>query len=312
MHTDDKATPAQSNQYLGAVEAGGSKFVCAIGTRDGAIADVIRLETRDPASTLGEVGRYFQEAAKTYGRLAALGVGAFGPLDLQQSSPTFGYITTTPKPGWATTDLVGTLRRSVQCPVILDTDVNAAALGEWRWGAGKRLDSLAYLTVGTGVGVGVLHHGRAVHGLLHLELGHTFVKRHPADALVVGVCPYHADCLEGLASGKAIQARTGLRLEDARPDELVWSIEADYLGQLCALLVLSHSPHRIVIGGGVMQPRLYPEIRQRMLHWLNGYIAASEIREEQFVTPPGLGDSSGIKGALCLAIAAVSESVGAA
>ena len=288
----------------GAVEAGGTKFVCAVGDQDGRILDEIRIETRAPAATLAEVCRYFSAAAEKFGVLAGVGIGAFGPLDLKPRSATFGFITSTPKPGWKDTDLAGALCRELGRPVWLDTDVNAAALGELQWGAGSGLESLAYVTVGTGIGVGVVHHGRPVHGLMHPELGHIFVRRHPADTAFAGVCPFHGDCLEGLACGVAIVSRTGRTLEEAAATDAIWAIEADYLGQLCALLVLSHSPQRIVMGGGVMQSRLYAEIRARMLHWLNDYIVADELRGVDYVTAPGLGDSAGIKGALCLAIAA--------
>ncbi len=303
---NDQPADNKDRRY-GAVEAGGTKFVCAVGDREGRILDEVRIETRAPAETLNEVCRYFHAAAAKFGVLAGVGIGGFGPLDLKPQSPTFGFITSTPKPGWKNTDLAGALRRELRRPVWLDTDVNAAALGELQWGAGRNLESLAYVTVGTGIGVGVVHHGRPVHGLMHPELGHIFVRRHPADAAFAGTCPFHGDCLEGLACGVAIVSRTGRTLEEAAPTDGIWAIETDYLGQLCALLVLSHSPQRIVMGGGVMQERMYAGIQARMLHWLNGYIVADELRGADYVTAPGLGDSAGIKGALCLAIAASAQ-----
>jgi fructokinase len=289
---------------FGAIEAGGTKFICAVGDGDGAILDETRIATRDPTATINDVCRYFAAAADRFGPLAALGVGAFGPLDLQPASPTFGYITSTPKPGWRNTDLAGALRRGLGRPVHLDTDVNGAALGEYRWGAAQGLDSAAYVTVGTGIGVGVVHYGRPVHGLMHPELGHVRIKRHAADAGFAGICPFHGDCLEGLACGAAIVARTGRTLKDAAPGDPIWAIEADYLGQLCSLLVLSHSPQRILIGGGVMQDTLYAAVQERMLNWLNDYVSAPELRSPRYVAPPGLGSAAGIKGALSLAIAA--------
>jgi fructokinase len=291
----------------GAIEAGGTKFVCAVGDHEGQILDETRIETSDPATTLTGVCHYFRAAAHKFGDLTAIGVGAFGPLDLKPTSPTFGFITSTPKPGWKHTDLAGALKLGLGKPIYLDTDVNAAALGEQRWGAGRHLDSLAYITVGTGIGVGVIHHGYAVHGLMHPELGHIYVRRHPADSSFAGMCPYHRDCLEGLACGAAIVARTGRALKDAPPADSIWAIEVDYLGQLCALLVLSHSPQRILIGGGVMQQRMYGGIQERMLHWLHDYVGAEELRSSHYITAPGLGGSSGIKGALSLAIAASEE-----
>ena len=296
-------TPHDGERRLyGAIEAGGTKFICAIGDDAGRILEQIRIDTRDPVSTLREVNAYFAAATGKFGTLTKIGVGAFGPLDLNPSSATYGHVTTTPKPGWKDFNLVGALQQDTGRPVMLDTDVNAAALGEWRWGAGIGFDSLAYVTVGTGIGVGITHHGRPVHGLMHPEVGHIFVRRHAADAAFAGICPYHGDCLEGLACGAAVVARTGRPLRDAPAADPIWAIEADYLGQLCANLALTHSPQRIIIGGGVMQPTLYGSIHERMLHWLNGYLGAYELRDSSYVTPPGLGGSAGILGSLYLAI----------
>jgi fructokinase len=165
------------------------------------------------------------------------------------------------------------------------------------------LDSLVYVTVGTGIGAGIIHHGRPVHGLMHPEVGHVRVQRHPGDRDFAGVCPFHGDCLEGLAGGPAIVARTGRALSQAESGDAIWDIEADYLGQLCAQLVLMHSPQRILMGGGVMQQeRLFARIRMRMLHWLGGYVPHAELRAANYVSPPGLGVASGIKGALALAL----------
>ena len=294
---------SQINSCYGAIEAGGTKFICAIGDETGQILDEARIDTREPSSTLAQVIQYFVAAAARFGTLRAIGVGAFGPLDLRPASTTFGYITTTPKPGWAQTDLVGTLRRGLGLPVYLDTDVNAAALAERRWGAGQQLDTLAYVTVGTGIGGGILHRGRPIHGLMHPEIGHIFVRRHPADPDFAGICPFHGDCLEGLACGPAIRARLGHPLNEARPADLIWDIEADYLGQLCAQLVLNHSPQRILMGGGVMQQeRLLVGIRERMRHWLGDYVALAELTDPQYVCAPGLGTAAGIKGALAVAL----------
>jgi fructokinase len=290
-------------RLYGAIEAGGSKFICAVGDAGGRLLEQTRIETRAPGETLAQVLEYFQAAERTLGGLRAVGIGAFGPLDLRPSSATFGFITSTPKPGWRNTDLTGFLERGLKRPVHIDTDVNAAALGERRWGAGHGLDSLCYVTVGTGIGVGALHHGRAVHGLMHPELGHMRVRRHPEDADFAGFCPFHGDCLEGLASGAAVVARTGRSFQEAPHTDLIWSLEADYLGQLCATLVLSHSPQRILMGGGVMQPKLYGAVQDRMRHWLGDYIEAEELQSAQYICPPGLGAAAGIKGALSLAIA---------
>jgi fructokinase len=291
-------------RLFAAIEAGGTKFICAIGDSRGQILDDTRIATRAPEATLTDVLAYFGAAQEKFGVLKALGVGGFGPLDLRPSSSTYGFITSTPKPGWRNTDLKGILQRGLNLPVFIDTDVNAAALGELRWGAGQGLESLAYVTVGTGVGVGVVHHGRAVHGLMHPELGHMMVCRHAADVDFAGICPFHGDCLEGLAGGTAIVARTGRALRDAAADAVVWEIEADYLGQLCAMLVLSHAPQRILLGGGVMQSRLYAAVYERMRFWLKEYIQADELRNPQYLSAPGLGGAAGIKGALSLALSA--------
>jgi fructokinase len=301
--TKQRSTAMSGTRALyGAIEAGGTKFLCAVGDHDGRILDTARLQTRDPESTLADVALYFDAAARRFGRLTALGVGSFGPLDLNPKSTTYGFITSTPKPGWQNTDLVGLLRRRLGCPVVLDTDVNGAAMGEWRWGTGRNLNSIAYVTVGTGIGVGVVHHGKPVHGLMHPELGHMRVHRHPADLEFVGLCPFHGDCLEGIANGPAIKARTGGELNGAPAADPIWAIEADYLGQLCAHLVLSHSPQKILMGGGVMQPRLYTAVQARMLHWLNDYIKATELSAADYIAAPGLAGEAGIRGALSLAI----------
>jgi fructokinase len=287
----------------GAIEAGGTKFVCAVGGASGNILQDTRIETRDPGSTLSRVIQFFRAAELAHGELHAFGVAAFGPLELRRESANYGFITNTPKPGWADTDLLGTLQRAFTRPMGFDTDVNGAALAESRWGAGQRLDSLVYVTVGTGIGAGVIHHGRPVHGLMHPEIGHVRVQRHPGDMDFAGICPFHGDCLEGLACGPAIMARTARPLNDADSGDPIWDIEADYLGQLSAQLVLMHSPQRILFGGGVMQQqRLFARIHSRMLHWLHGYLPHAELRTANYLSPPGLGVAAGIKGALALAL----------
>jgi fructokinase len=287
----------------GAVEAGGTKFMCAVGNASGGLLHEARIETRDPRATLSRVIEFFAAAEHGQGAVKSFGVAAFGPLELRRNSPNYGFITNTPKPGWANTDLLGTLQRALARPVGFDTDVNGAALAEQRWGAGQHLDSLVYVTVGTGIGAGVIHHGWPVHGLMHPEVGHIRVQRHPRDANFAGVCPFHGDCLEGLACGPAIVARTGGSLSEAGSADSIWDIEADYLGQMCAQLVLMHSPQRILLGGGVMQQqRLFAAIRSRMLHWLCGYLPHAELQAANYVSAPGLGSAAGIKGALALAI----------
>jgi fructokinase len=287
----------------GGIEAGGTKFLCALGNARGDLVHETRIETRDPQTTLAQVFDFFAAAEARFGAVKAFGIGAFGPLELRRNSSHYGFITTTPKAGWANTDLVGLVQRALGRPVGFDTDVNGAVLAEWKWGAGKQLDSLAYVTVGTGIGAGVLHHGRAVHGLMHPEIGHIHVQRYPSDTDFAGICPFHGDCLEGLACGPAILARTGRTLNQAGGNDAIWEIEADYLGQLCAQLVLTHSPQRIFIGGGVMhQERLFTAIGARMRHWLRGYVPRHELQESNYIAPPSLGSAAGIRGALALAI----------
>jgi fructokinase len=287
----------------GGVEAGGTKFICAVGNGNGEVLYETRIATTDPSATLAQVVSFFNAAEAQSGPLKAFGIAAFGPLELRRDARHYGYITTTPKPGWAHTDLLGALRLALNRPVGFDTDVNGAAMAERRWGAGRQLDSLVYVTVGTGIGAGIMHQGRPVHGLMHPEAGHIYVRRHPADMAFAGVCPFHGDCLEGLACGPAILARTGQSLSQAHVDDAIWDIEADYLGQLCAQLVLMHSPQRIFLGGGIMQhTRLYAATHARMQHWLRGYLPQAELQALDYIAPPGLGSAAGIKGALALAI----------
>ncbi len=292
-------------RLFGAVEAGGTKFVCAIGGEHGEIFAQERFATTDPAATLAAMHAFLRHRSPVPGTLAAIGVASFGPLELDRTSPHYGCIGRTPKAGWSDIDIAGSLAREFRCAVGLDTDVNAAALAEHRWGAGRNVTNLVYLTVGTGIGGGVLIDGAPIHGLMHPEIGHVFPRRHPLDRGFSGICPFHGDCMEGVASGPAIVARTGVllhQLDDAHPQ---WQIEADYLGQLCAQLVVTVSPLRIVLGGGVMSDgRLLPLIGSRMRHWLGGYIDRREVlhETERYVVAPELGENAGVLGALALAI----------
>jgi fructokinase len=293
-------------RIFGAVEAGGTKFVVAIGNERGEILAHERFPTTDPGSTLAAASAFLRRG-RTFGDLAAIGVGSFGPVELDKSSARYGFITKTPKPGWGGTDIAGTLAREFACPVGFDTDVNAAALAEHRWGAARDVDNLVYLTIGTGIGGGVIVNGTPIHGLMHPEIGHIYPRRHPLDLGFEGVCPFHRDCLEGVASGPAIAARSGASLQQLEATHVQWQIEADYLGQLCAQLVMTVSPQRIVMGGGVMtQVRLLPLIRERMNHWLGGYIDRSEILAgaDRYVVAPELGDRAGVLGALALGLEA--------
>jgi fructokinase len=288
-----------------AIEAGGTKFVCALGDARGRLFERVRIPTRDPGATLAQVGEWLQEACARHGTLQAIGIGSFGPVELDRASPRHGRLLRTPKPGWSDADLLAPLAARFEVPVALDTDVNAAALAECRWGAGRDVDHLVYVTVGTGIGAGVVVRGKPLHGLLHPELGHLRPRRHRDDTAFEGVCPFHGDCFEGVASGPALAARLGGELGDAPADHPVWDIQADYLGQLCAQIALSLSPQRIVLGGGVMQhQRLFAPLRARMRHWLGGYLDRPQLEHaiDAYIVPPGLGADSGVMGALGLAL----------
>jgi fructokinase len=280
---------------LGGIEGGGTKWVLGVGT-DPDNLESISIPATTPAETLRACAEFFRGRA-----IAALGIGCFGPLNLHPASPKYGYITSTPKTAWRDFDILGELRRAVQVPCALDTDVNASVLGEARWGAGQGLTDFVYLTVGTGIGGGALSGGHLVHGLTHPEMGHMPV---PHDRSFAGNCPFHGDCLEGLASGPAIRARWGIAGEKLPPGHAAWPLEANYLASGLANIVYALSPKKIILGGGVMrQQQLFPLIRQELLRRLQGYIRAQEILEDidNFVAPPALGERSGVSGALVLA-----------
>ncbi|MFI4889688.1 MAG: ROK family protein [Steroidobacterales bacterium] len=295
---------------IGAVEAGGTKFVCAIGDESGRVFSEERFPTTDPHTTLAATVASLRRQSAALGSLTAIGIGSFGPVELDRSSAQYGFIVRTPKAGWSMRDLAGTLAREFACPIGFDTDVNAAAIAEHRWGAARDVADLAYVTVGTGIGGGILVKGKPLHGMLHPEIGHIYPRRHALDQEFKGVCPFHGDCLEGLASGPAILARSGASLDQLDARHPQWEILADYLGQLCLQLVLTVSPRRIVMGGGVMnQTRLLPMIRARLQHWLQGYIDRPEVLAgiEGYVVAPGLGAQAGVLGALALGIEAAQQ-----
>ncbi|HVC02564.1 MAG TPA: ROK family protein [Steroidobacteraceae bacterium] len=294
-------------RLFGAIEAGGTKFVCAVGDAVGQLRAEHRFATTEPRTTLAEAAAFLREGSGDFGPLAAIGVAAFGPIELDRRSAGYGCILRTPKPGWSGTNMLAPFAEQFSCPIGFDTDVNAAASAEHRWGAARGADPIVYVTVGTGIGGGVLVNGEPLHGLMHPEIGHIYPRRHAYDADFAGVCPFHGDCLEGLAGGPAIVARSGALLDELAHGHPQWDIEADYLAQLCAQLVLTVSPRRIVLGGGVMsQVRLLPMIRDRMRHWLRGYVDRPELstRIDEYVVAPGLGSRSGVLGALSLAVQA--------
>jgi fructokinase len=279
--------------------------VCAVGTGPADLRAETRFPTTTPEETLGQAIDFFREQAGALGEpLAALGVASFGPLDPNRASPTYGHITTTPKPGWAHADVVGPLKAALELPVAFDTDVNGAALGEHRWGAAQGLHTFVYLTIGTGLGGGAMVEGRLLHGLLHPEMGHVLLPHDWDEDPFPGTCPYHGDCFEGLAAGPALEARWGQPGETLPPDHPAWPLEAHYLALGLMSYVLTLSPQRIILGGGVMQqPHIFPLVRQELLELLNGYVQAPEILEgmDDYVVPPGLGNRAGVLGAIALA-----------
>jgi len=292
-----------AEKFWGGIEAGGTKFVCAIGGGPDSIAELAKFPTTTPQETLARTVDFFKEHGNKY-NLQGLGVASFGPVDLDKDSPKYGYITSTPKPGWKDTEVVGILQREFGLPVGFDTDVNGAALGEYRWGAGQGMDTLMYLTVGTGIGGGVMVEGNLLHGLTHPETGHIKLQRDPEEDPYEGFCPYHGDCFEGLAAGPAIQGRWGKPAEELPEDHPAWDLEARYLAQALAIYVCCLSPKRIILGGGVMkQEQLFPKVRKRVQDILNGYIVSPSIQEniEDYIVPPGLGDRAGVLGAIALA-----------
>jgi fructokinase len=291
----------------GGIEAGGTKWVCGITDTPGKIEQSETFPTTTPGETLARAIRFFTRN----GPVDAIGVGAFGPVDIHPSSPTWGSITTTPKPGWAHTDLVGPLRAAINVPIAFDTDVNAAALGEWRWGAAVGLDTFFYITVGTGIGGGAIVNSHIVHGLLHPELGHMRVPHDRVRDPFDGVCPYHGDCLEGLASGEALRRRWGQAGEQLT-DQAAWEIEAEYLALALMNAICLLSPQRVVIGGGVAKhPALLPAARRRLTGLLGGYLNVPELTDPDklagYVVAPRLGDCSGVVGAIELAREAAAE-----
>jgi len=284
----------------GGIEAGGTKFVCAVGTGP----DDLRAETRFPTTTPIETIERAIKFFKAQGELSAIGIGSFGPIDPRPGSPTFGFITTTPKPGWANTDFVGALRETFDIPIGFDTDVNAAALGEYRWGAAQGLDTFAYLTIGTGIGGGAMLEGTLLHGVMHSEMGHIFLPHNREQDPFEGICPFHGDCFEGLASGPALEARWDARAETLPPDHPAWELESSYLADAIINYTLTLAPQRIILGGGVMQQdHLFPLIRKKVRVRLNDYLAVKEITKQIdfFIVSPMLGNQSGILGALALA-----------
>jgi fructokinase len=304
---------------VGAIEAGGTKFICAIGNGPGT---ALRARTQfatgsDPARLMQEVVAWFAAQASQHGPLAALGVASFGPVDLDETSATYGHITTTPKPGWQNADILGPLRRAFPgLPLGFDTDVNGAALGEARWGAARGLDDFVYVTAGTGIGGGGMSRGRLLHGLVHPEMGHMGLPHLPGDDFP-GSCPFHGRCWEGLCSGSAIAKRAGAPAESLPPDHPAWDATILYMAHALKNLACVLSPRRIILGGSVRkggqlgEAAFFRKLRTALREVLAGYIASPALSESgiaEFVVPPLLGDDAGVCGAMALAQDAAAQS----
>ncbi len=292
----------QHGALIGAIEAGGTKFICALAKPDGTIVARARIDTRTPAECFPDVAAFFREAAATHGPVTGFGVASFGPIDIDPASPAYGTFTTTPKPGWQGArfhDVLG----AFGVPIVVDTDVNGAAIGEWLHGAGQGARTLAYTTIGTGVGTGVLRDGRSLMGFSHYEMGHIHPTHDHAADPFAGVCPYHGDCLEGLVAGPAIIKRWGTSLDQLAGDPAKIELIGGYIADLAADLVLMHMPDRLIFGGGVSKaPGLIDVVRRRTAARLNGYVCNTRLDPglQSYIVTPGLGDDAGITGAIQL------------
>ena len=291
-------------ELFGGIEGGGTKFVCAIGSGPDDILAETRFPTTTPVETLGKAVAFFVEQQGVHGPLTAIGLASFGPLHPNPTSPTYGQILPTPKHGWTNANLVSLLRDTFNVPIGFDTDVNGAALAEARWAAGQGCDPVIYLTIGTGIGGGVMVHGRLLHGLLHPEMGHIPLPRDPAMDPFPGACPFHGSCFEGLAAGPALEKRWGQRGETLPPDHPAWELEAHYIALALSSYIVTISPQKIILGGGVMQQaHMLPLVRQKVQALLNGYVQSLYLTEsiDQYIVLPGLARRAGVLGALTLA-----------
>lgn len=291
--------------YFGGIEAGGTKFVCIVTDIDRNILAEARFSTTTPDQTMSQVIRFFEQQNSLLPHpITAMGVACFGPIDPEPLSDKFGYITTTPKPGWRDTPIIQPLRDTFRIPVAIDTDVNAAAVGEATWGAAMGIDYFLYLTIGTGIGGGGVVNGRPLHGLIHPEMGHIRLPHDLQRDPYPGFCPFHGDCFEGLAAGPALFGRWGRPGDTIPLDHPAWALEAHYIALALQNLICTLSPRKIILGGGVMQQtHLFPLIRTETLRLLNGYVQSSAILDDidQYITPPGLGSRAGVMGAVALA-----------
>ena len=293
-----------SESVIAAIEAGGTKFLCGFGTPQGEILDHVRISTTSPAQTLPQVIAYFLNHP-LFSQVQQVGLACFGPIEPNRQSASYGLIKATPKLAWRDFNIVAALTEALDKAIVFDTDVNAAALGEYYWGAGQGLDHLIYLTVGTGIGGGIIANGAIHHGVSHVEMGHLLIPLHQDEVDFRGICPSHGHCLEGLASGPAICQRFNVEDALALPvDHAAWRLEADYLAQALMNYALVLAPQRIILGGGVMQQaHLFPLMRERFGHYMQGYLTNDAMQDmSQFIVPAGCGQHAGLKGAVALAL----------
>lgn len=272
-------------------------MVCAIGLEDGTILEQVSIPTRTPEETIPDIIAYFKDKD-----IVSLGIGSFGPVDVNKGSSTYGHILDTPKLAWKGYDLVGNIKNALNIPIELDTDVNGSCLGEMTFGCARSLNNVIYITIGTGVGVGIGIDGKLVHGMLHPEAGHILLRKHPDDTFE-GWCPYHGTCLEGMAAGPAIEKRWGKKAVELTDRDEVWEIESYYIAQALVDYIMTISPQKIILGGGVMhQEQLFPKIRKKTLEMINGYINTKELQDiDNYIVPASLNDNQGIMGAIQLA-----------
>ena len=281
---------------IGALEAGGTKMVCAIGDENGNVFEQVSIKTETPEITMPKLIEYFKDKD-----IEALGIACFGPVCLDKNDPKYGYITSTPKLAWKDYDICGAFKKEFNIPVGFDTDVNGSCLGEATFGAAKGLKNVIYLTIGTGIGAGEYVDGRLLHGNLHPEAGHMLMRLHPEDTYK-GKCPYHGTCFEGLAAGPAIEARWGKSAKELSDNSKVWEMEGFYIAEALVTYILTLAPEKIILGGGVMhQTQLFPIIRKNVVEMLNGYLDTKELKDiDNYIVPAGLNDDQGIIGCLIL------------
>ena len=291
----------QAQKLFAGIEAGGTKFNCVIASSPTNVIARAKFPTTTPEETLKKTSDFFIEQSKLHGEITSLGLACFGPVDLQNDSPSYGHITATPKKYWSNCDVVGYYKKALDLPIGFDTDVNGAALGEHVYGAGRGFNDFVYVTIGTGIGAGVVANGQPVNGLVHTEIGHMPVSLHREKTSFESICPFHDNCLTSVAAGPAIEARWKKPGHELPEDHEAWDLEAYYLAVMCVNLTLFYSPRVIILGGGVMsQSHLYPLIRQHFKELMNGYMLPP-VSLDKYIVAPGLPGTSGEVGAIVLA-----------